>query len=76
MRTESQRIGEITAQVEELRLLIPKRRRPAALRTPTKRHGVKKPSPTSSIKLPEDLTAAHAQEQKALVDDFMMKRAH
>ena len=76
MLEESVRVTELTRQVEELRLLIPKRNRPAPLRTLTKPHVSKKPSPAPSVKLPEDLTAAHAQEQKALVDDFLMKRAH
>ena len=64
MLEESVRVRELTAQVEELRLMIPKRRRPEALRTLSQPHGEQKSVLVEVVKLPENLDAAHLQEQR------------
>jgi len=74
MLEESRRVNELVAQVEELRVMIPKKKRPEALKPLSTPYAATKPRPSPTMKLPKDLDAAHQQEQKAAIDAFMSKR--
>jgi len=76
MLAESQRVTELTDQVEALRLMVPERKRPEALKVLTKPHISMKPRPGTAIDLPKDLDAALQQVQKTAADDLKLKRGN
>jgi hypothetical protein len=76
MLAESQRVTELTEQVEALRLMVPARRRPEALKAQPKPPVAMKPRAKPPIELPENLDEALQQVQRTTADELRLKRGN